>query len=69
MSINVYSTPCLFALISKSELEPALGSWFADCALHTQCREYDIIHMSAQRPGCDSAQDLSGKINVYIVQD
>ncbi len=69
MSINIYSVFGLFALISKSELEPVLGSRFNDRALHPQCREYDFVYMLAQCLGCDSAQVLSSKINVYVMQD
>ena len=69
MSINIDSTLGLFALISKSEFEPALSSRFNNRALYPKCREHDAVHMLAQRVGRDIAQDASGEIYTHFVQD
>jgi hypothetical protein len=69
MSINIDALFCLLAFISKPQLEPSPGSQLRDHRLDAKCREYDLIHMMAQRPRGHETKGLRCKINVHIIQD
>ena len=69
MTIDIHSLFSLLAFIAKSELEPLHCSWLRDHGLDLKHREYDMIYMMAQCPWGYTAERLSHKVNVHIIQD